>query len=161
MAYRAPAVDREREGGPTDEISIRRFARGEDLRAVSAVYDRYLAGRSLAAARSLPYWERHFYWLTGEREEAFLLAEKEGQVVAYARGRHGGEWLILGECCYLPEHADAVSPLCDAFFTLAARARYTHVEGVLPEDHPAVAYFARQPVWSAEERSPLLFRLAI
>lgn len=158
-AYRAPAVDHERAGAPAGAVAVRRFARGEDLAAVIAVHARYHEGRSLATVRSPLYWERHFYWLTGEREEAFLLAEKAGEVVAYARGRDGGEALFLAECCYRPEHADAVGPLCEAFFTLAARARYAQVEAVLPEDHPAVAFFAAQPLWSAEERSPLLFRL--
>jgi predicted N-acetyltransferase YhbS len=160
MMYRAPSVDHDRGGGrAAGPILIRRFARGEDLEAVAAVHARYHEGRSLATARPLPYWERHFYWLTGEREEAFLLAEVESTIVAYARGRSGGERLVMSECCYRPEHADAVRPLCEAFFTLAARSGCAHVEAVLPEDHAAIAFFADQPLWSAAEQFPLLFRL--
>jgi hypothetical protein len=81
------------------------------------------------------------------------------RVGAYARGSSGGGRLILSECCYLPEHPGAVRPLLHAFWTLAARAGCAQVEAVLPEDHPAVAFCAEQPLWSAAERSPLLFRL--
>jgi predicted N-acetyltransferase YhbS len=158
MAYRAPAVDFD-PGTERGLYDVRRFARSEDLAAVSAVYEAYHEGRSLATVRSLAYWERHFYWLPREREDAFFVAERNGGIVAYARAQHGGDTLIVSECCYRPEQPDAVHALCEATFTFAKRARCQFVEAVLPEDHPAVTFFSDQPTWICEERSPLLFRL--
>lgn len=172
MAYRAPAADLSgpplRGGAPLPEAgrgaagggyAVRRFARAEDLDGVAAVHEAYHEGRSLATVRTRAYWERHFYWITGEREEAFLVATSGGEIVAYVRGRHGGDRLIISECCHQPEHPQAVSALCEASFTLAHRAGCRAVEAVLPDDHPAVAFYAERPAWLAEERAPLLFRL--
>jgi predicted N-acetyltransferase YhbS len=158
MAYRAPAVDCE-PGDPIGDYAVRRFARGDDLGAVAAVYDAYHRERSLATVRSRDYWERHFYWLAREREDAFFVAERDSQIVAYIRAQHGGDTHIVSECCHHPDHPHAVHPLCAAAFTFARRARCQFVEAVLPEDHPAVDFFTDQPTWIAEERSPLLFRL--
>jgi predicted N-acetyltransferase YhbS len=156
MAYRAQAADLASSSGG---YAVRRFARAEDLDAVAAVHEAYHEGRSLATVRTRAYWERHFYWITGEREEAFLVATSGDEIVAYVRGRHGGDRLIISECCHQPEHPQAVSALCEASFTLAHRAGCRAVEAVLPDDHPAVAFYAERPAWLAEERAPLLFRL--
>src|SRR5207302_4096845 len=77
-----PAVDHHEAAGRR-EYETRRFVRGEDLTAVAAVYDAYNRERSLTTVRPSSYWERHFAWIAGEIEEAFLVAERAGTVVAY------------------------------------------------------------------------------
>src|SRR5438105_4554533 len=54
------------------DYEVRRFVRSEDLTAVAAVYAASNAEWSLATVRSPAYWDRHFSWIAGEIEEAFL-----------------------------------------------------------------------------------------
>lgn len=135
---------------------IRRFVRGEDLTAVAAVYAAYNAERSLTTVRASAYWEKHFSWIAGEIEEAFLVAEREGQIVAYLRCEGG---LRIAEFCYQPGEESAVRPLLDAALTYAAKRRQSGLQGNLPADHPALALVREQPGFAETSSSSLLFRL--
>jgi predicted N-acetyltransferase YhbS len=145
-----------RHGADRGGYEIRRFVRGEDLTAVAAVYAAYNAERSLATVRTSAYWEKHFSWIAGEIEEAFLVAEQEGQIVAYLRCEGG---LRLAEFCYQPGHEGAVAPLLDAILTFAAKRRQSSLQGYLPADHPALTLARERPGFAVTETSALLFRL--
>jgi predicted N-acetyltransferase YhbS len=138
---------------------IRRFVRGEDLTAVAAVYSACNAERSLATVRTSSYWERHFAWIAGEIEEAFLVAAQAGQIVAYLRCERGGPHLLLSECCSLPGYDRAAVELLEAALTFAAKRGLEGVQGHFPADHPALAAARRRPEFASSETSVLLFRL--
>lgn len=138
---------------------VRRFVRGEDLTAVAAVYAADNAERSLTTVRPPAYWERHFSWIAGEIEEAFLVAERRGQIVAYLRCEGGGQRLTVSECCCLPSHEPAAVELLDAALTFAAKRRIPALQGHLPADHPALAAARERPGFSLAETTALLFRL--
>jgi predicted N-acetyltransferase YhbS len=143
----------------TANYEVRRFVRSEDLTAVAGVYSAYNAERSLTTVRPPAYWERHFAWIAGEIEEAFLVAEREGEIVAYQRAEGGGQWLTLSESCYLPGHEAAAAALLDAALTFAAKRRIPALQAHLPADHAALAAARERPGFSATESSVLLFRL--
>jgi predicted N-acetyltransferase YhbS len=138
---------------------IRRFVRGEDLTAVAAVYAAANAERSLTTVRTAAYWERHFAWIAGEIEEAFLVAERGGQIVAYLRSERGGRRLVVSECCYLPAHEPAAIELLDAALTFTAKRGLEGIQGHLPSDHPALAAARARPGFSTSETALLWFRL--
>jgi predicted N-acetyltransferase YhbS len=152
-----PAEDRH--SAPRGECEIRRFVRGEDLTAVSQVYAAYNAARSLATIRSPAYWERHFSWITGEIEEAFLVAERAGRIVAYLRCERGGERILISEFCHLPGHERAAICLLDATQTFAAKRRFSGLQSYLPAEHPAAAEARSRPGFEVTETAVLLFRL--
>jgi hypothetical protein len=107
----------------------------------------------------LGYWERHFSWIAGEIEEAFLVAEGAGQIVAYLRCERGGQKLVVSECCCLPDHEGAAVELLDAALTFAARRGLEGIQGHLPVDHPALAAARERPGFALAETAVLLFRL--
>ena len=156
--FELPAENRHEVSG-NREYEIRRFVRGEDLTAVAAVYAASNAERSLTTVRTCGYWERHFSWIAGEIEEAFLVAEHAGQIVAYLRCERGGQKLVVSECCCLPDHHDAAVELLDAALTFAARRGLEGIQGHLPVDHPALAAARERPGFALAESSVLLFRL--
>jgi predicted N-acetyltransferase YhbS len=156
--FELPAENRH-EARSGSSYEARRFVRSEDLTAVAAVYATYNAARSLTTLRPPAYWERHFAWIAGEIEEAFLVAEREGQIVAYLRSEGGGQRLTLSECCYLPGHEAAAGDLLDAALTFAAKRRIPAVQAHLPADHAALAEARQRPGFAVTQTSVLLFRL--
>jgi predicted acetyltransferase len=160
-AFTVPPQDRQRSAdhfGGTDSgiYSVRRFVRDEDLSAVAAVYTAHCEGRSLPTVRSAEYWRRHFAWISGEVEEAFLVAEHEGEIVAYIRceGR-----LAVSEFCYLNGHKAATRPLFDAVLSFAARRRCPSLSVVPPTDHPVWELAEELPGFEISRPEVLLFRL--
>ena len=141
------------------QYEIRRFVRGEDLTAVAAVYAEDNRERSLTTVRPSSYWERHFAWIAGEIEEAFLVAERGGQIVAYLRCEGGGRQLTVSECCCRAGHEPAAVELLDAVLTFAAQRRIEGIRGHLPADNPALAAAWHQPGFATSTTSVLLFRL--
>lgn len=156
--FELPAENRH-EAKHDREYEIRRFVRGEDLTAAAALYATYNADRSLSTVRTSGYWERHFAWIAGEIEEAFLVAERGGQIVAYLRCERGGPKLILSECCHLSGHERAAVALLDAALTFAAKHGLDGIQGHLPSDHPALAAARARPAFSTAETAVLWFRL--
>jgi predicted acetyltransferase len=156
-----PADDRHaaRIGGSRGEYQIRRFVRSEDLSAVSQDYSAYNAERSLTTIRSPVYWERHFSWITGEIEEAFLVAEWRNRIVAYVRCERGGERILISEFCHLAGHERAAIDLLDAIQTFTAKRRFAGLQSYLPADHPAVEAARLRSGLETTEASVLLFRL--
>jgi hypothetical protein len=57
-----------------------------DLEAVAEVYDAFNANRTGTLVRTLPYWRACRLWIPDEDDARFLVAEHDGEVVAYARG---------------------------------------------------------------------------
>ncbi len=138
---------------------VRRFVRSEDLRAVAGVYAAYNAERSLTTVRTAAYWERHFSWISGEIEEAFLVAEREGQIVAYSRCEGWGTRLTVSENCFLLGHDGAAVELLDATRAFAAKRRVESLQGHFPVDHPVRAAALQRTGATESETSGLLFRL--
>ena len=90
-----------------ENITVRRFERTKDLAAVAEVYEKFNRDKFLPVKRTLQYWENAFYWIHGEREENFYVAEKEGTIVGYSR-ISGNQ---VTEMCYLPDSPEAVPAL--------------------------------------------------
>ena len=65
-----------------------------DLEAVAAVYDGYNAGRTGAVLRTLDYWSASRLWLPNEDDGRFLVVERDGRIVAYARGDKSGRLIM-------------------------------------------------------------------
>jgi predicted N-acetyltransferase YhbS len=158
LRFDLPAENRH-EASLRRKYEIRRFVRAEDLTAVAAVYAAFNAERSLTTIRSSAYWECHFAWIAGEIEEAFLVAVRAGQIVAYLRCERGGQQLVVSECCCLPDHAYAAIELLDAALTFAAKRGLEGIQGHLPVDHPALAAARERPGFAQTASSVLLFRL--
>lgn len=154
--YTVPARDAPPEDGP---YQVRRFVRADELKEARLVYEEYHAHRSLATVRSEEYWERHFYWIAGEREDAFFVAERKGQVMAYIRHEHRGDELLISEFCYARGEEEAVPGLLAASLRFAYRRGYLAVTATLPDDHPAVPLLQREPECQVEQTHVLLFRL--
>lgn len=64
--------------------SVRPFDRDRDLAAVMSIYESYSRGRNGIVARDLAYWHGQLEY-AGAPGETFLVAEREGKVVAYLR----------------------------------------------------------------------------
>lgn len=79
-----------------DEIIVRRFERANDLEGVANVYAQYSKGRFLSAVRGELWWRNSFHWITDENEEAFYVAERDGEITGY--GRMNGN--SVKEICY-------------------------------------------------------------
>jgi predicted N-acetyltransferase YhbS len=156
--FEMPAQDLH-EAASRRAYEVRRFVRGEDLTAVAAVYADYNRERSLTTVRSSSYWERHFAWIAGEIEEAFLVAARGGRIVAYLRCEGGGRHVTVSECCCLTDHEPAAVELLDAALTFAAKRRFEGIRGHLPADHPALAAARQRPGFSESTTAVLLFRL--
>src|SRR5438128_1393904 len=144
QSFEVPAENRHEASGRRN-YTVRRFVRGEDLTAVAAVYAEYNRERSLSTVRPSSYWERHFGWIAGEIEEAFLVAERGGQIVAYLRCEGGGRHVTVSESCCLAGHDRAAVELLDAVLTFAEKRRFEGIRGHLPVDHPALAAARQRP----------------
>ena len=156
--FELSAVDHH-ERARSRQYQVRRFVRGEDLTAVAAVYAQFNRERSLTTVRRSDYWERHFSWISGEIEEAFLVAERDGQIVAYLRCKRGGSHLVVSEFCAQTGHEPAAVELLDAALTFAAKRRYEGIRGHLPADHPALEAARQRSGFATHPTSVLLFRL--
>ena len=150
--------------------SVREFDEARDLDAVINIYNYYNAARTGAMARPRQYWlDRH------SRALGVLpswVVERDGTVVAYLRGSS----TYLGEVAYLPEHREAVAPICARAMREAkdlppsehmprpARSRHPdapRIGGELPKSHPALELLAR---WSPrgvhhEETEAMMLRV--
>ncbi|MGW3290902.1 GNAT family N-acetyltransferase [Streptomyces sp. NPDC001002] len=103
----------------TDEVSLRYVAPVDAIDACEAVYARKVAGRPGMLAR-VPGWER--LWVLdpeSERDGASplqcVLAERDGEVVGYARFRVKPEWEISGpKGTVIVQDTDALDPAAHA-----------------------------------------------
>jgi predicted acetyltransferase len=141
------------------QYQVRRFVRSEDLTSVAAVYAEFNRERSLTTVRTSGYWERHFSWIAGEIEEAFLVAERGGHIVAYLRCAGSGRHLMVSEFCALPGHDLAAIELLDASATFAAKRRFEGLRAHLPADHPVLEAARQRPGFTTSHTAVLLFRL--
>jgi predicted N-acetyltransferase YhbS len=127
--------------------TVRRFDPQRDLAAVERIYDAYNEGRTG------PYLRYHQYWLDGHSRvlgvPPVLVAERDGEVVAYASLRPTGDspWLYEAGC--LAGGADAFLPLAWAIVNEARAGGMTAVEGQLPRSHgllAALQEFGESPI---------------
>ena len=111
---------------------IRRAMREEDLHSLATCYMEYNRRRPLSIVRDLGYWKKQFWTSRRETEDGFLVAEKDGRVVAYSRMGPGA---FLEAAC-LPEAADALPALFGASLQLARKRRLDKITVYMPEDEP-------------------------
>jgi predicted N-acetyltransferase YhbS len=145
-AFRLPVATAGRSPCPSG-YTVRRFDPARDLAAVEHVYDAYNEGRTG------PYRRHHRYWLDGHSRVLGVLparvAERDGEVVAYASFRAAGETFWLYEAGCLTGAADAFLPLAWAVVNEARTEGMSTIEGQMPRSHgmlAALQAFAESPI---------------
>ena len=141
-------------------ITVRRFERASDLAAVAEVYEKFNRNRFLPVKRTIKYWQNSFYWLHGEREENFYVAEKNDRIIGYSR-ISGNQ---VTEMCYLPEFPEAVSALWDSIVKWIEHwARRGVLEKELhvsvPTDHALYPILKRVPLFHEITYYTMLLRM--
>lgn len=118
-------------GGEEDSgCRIAPFA-GSDLEEVMAVCEAYNAGNSNTRIRSADYWDGLLKW-SDDLFGRFLVARREGRIVAYAiAGNESGGLVELQECAYLDGEGAAMKPL---FSALAAGEAVVRLSAAVPDD---------------------------
>jgi len=119
---------------PSPDVCVRRYQRGTDDRAVAEIYEEYNRGRNLSAVRDAEYWRLHYSWISGEEEDGFLIAEKQGRAVGYCRARRA-EMMEYG---VREGHQDAGAMLIDALVRRERRHKTEHLNMLLPADETVV-----------------------
>jgi predicted acetyltransferase len=131
------AVQPERLPKVTD-YRVRRFNRSADLEAVAGIYEAYNRDSPMTLVRDANYWSKHFSWCRKEREEAFYVAELDGDIVGYMRADTSTIW----ETAYSPGHEMAAVALLDAEMRLM-RSRGTKRCGVYLPCHEPLLFIIR------------------
>jgi predicted acetyltransferase len=127
---------------PSKDYFVRWFERDtDDLEQCMDVYDASNADNSLSILRTPLYWRRRLRWQAGESGGGWLVAERDGRIVAYLRA--GGPH--VSEMCFLPGDAQAAISLFDALVRWAGRRELTKVSTVVAEDNPLVEKFESAP----------------
>ena len=135
--------------------SVRWFERdSDDLEQVMEVYDVYCRGKSLSVVRTPLYWRRRLRWQSGESPGGWLVAERDGRIVAYLRST--GTRAV--EMCFLPGDGAASTTLFDAFVRWAGRRQVTGVSAVVAEDNPLVPAFEASPAVTKHTTMTTLLR---
>jgi hypothetical protein len=141
-------------------ITVRRFERVRELPAVANVYEKFNQNRFLPVKRTIEYWENSFYWIHGEREENFYVAEKDDRIVGYSR-ISGNQ---VTEMCYLPEFPEAVPALWNSIVKWVEHwARRGVPEKELhicvPADHALYPILKRVPLFHEMTYYTMLLRM--
>ena len=123
---------------PMGDYRVRRFDRSADLEAVAAVHDDYNRDSPMTLVRDANYWRKHFSWCRKEREEAFYVAELDGEIVGYMRADTNTIW----ETGYATGHEMAALTLLGAEMRLM-RSRGTKGCGVYLPCHEPLLYILR------------------
>jgi len=127
---------------PGKDYFVRWFERDtDDLEQCMDVYDAYNADNSLSIVRTPLYWRRRLRWQAGESAGGWLVAERDGRIVAYMRS--GGPHVT--EMCFLPGDGHAAVSLFGALVRWTGRRELTKVSAVVAEDNPLVETFASSP----------------
>jgi predicted N-acetyltransferase YhbS len=127
---------------PDEGYLTRSFGEPGDLWQVAAVHSQYIRGRSLIRQRDLYYWNNQHIWDEVGTNLGFILVEKRGQVVAYARMWRDGD---IVESAYLPDEERAALVSFQRLIRQARLLKYPAVSGQLPADHP---------IWRATQSLP-------
>ena len=131
----------------------RTFEEHCDLWQVADVHRRFNAGRSLVRQRDRSFWANRRLWCPQEKGLGFVVAEQQGQVVAY--GRLWQEH--LSELCYLPGHEAGALAVLSALLRLARAEEGKAIRGTLPKDHVVWQALAAVPgVQFNQDRDTLL-----
>ncbi len=93
----------------------------EDLGAVRDVYESYNRGRRGPVVRDQDYWNGQLRY-AGNPDEHFLVARRDGELAAYARGTTLYDFFVIIEHGYLPGHRAALTQLIVAMHTGPAAA---------------------------------------
>ncbi len=104
---------------PEPQLTVRPFEPERDLDAVMRIYDAYNRGRNGAVVRDRTYWQGQLRY-AGNPAEVFLLTERRGEVVAYAR------LISLYDVWMVMEHGaldGEEEALADVLLALGERAR--------------------------------------
>ena len=126
----------------------------DDLEQCMDVYDAYNADNSLSIVRTPLYWRRRLRWQSGESPGGWLVAERDGRIVAYLRST--GTRAV--EMCFLPGDGAASTNLFDAFVRWAGRRQVTGVSAVVAEDNPLVPAFEASPAVTKHTTMTTLLR---
>ena len=126
----------------------------DDLEQCMDVYDAYNADNSLSIVRTPLYWRRRLRWQSGESPGGWLVAERDGRIVAYLRST--GTRAV--EMCFLPGDGAASTTLFDAFVRWAGRRQVTGVSAVVAEDNPLVPAFEASPAVTKHTTMTTLLR---
>ncbi|MHB0876868.1 MAG: GNAT family N-acetyltransferase [Anaerolineae bacterium] len=134
-----PAIRLDTAEVPPDALSpqgyvTRAYEEQQDLWPVAAVHEQYNAGRSLVRVRDGQFWEQHRVWCPLERGLGFIVAEKQGSIVAYGRAWDGH----LVELCHLPGEEAGVLAVLGAMVRQAKAAHLPSISGAVPADSPAL-----------------------
>jgi predicted acetyltransferase len=133
---------------------IRRFDREEDLVAVAEIYAEYNRNSPLSLVRDDVYWRKHFTWSRREREEAFYVAEKEGEVMGYMRS----DIHSILEFGYRDGYEDAALALLEAEVRLMRSRGVEHFGISMPVQEPMIG-FLRQLRSSVDQVESTLLRI--
>lgn len=113
---------------PASDVEVSLFE-DEDLPGLQAVYDSYNCRRTGTFVRSQAYWEHRPRWRPQNPDE-FLIARRDGEIVAYCCGRDGN----VREACALPGCEDAMAAALTALFKTVRDSGRTEVRAGLPAD---------------------------
>ena len=116
------------------DVTVRRYRRGDDDRAVADIHEEYNQSHNLSAVRDAEYWRLHHSWMRGEEEDGFLVAEREGQPVGYCRAAHG----TMIEYGVRAGHHDVGVALVDALVRRERCRRADHLQMTLPADETVI-----------------------
>jgi predicted N-acetyltransferase YhbS len=127
--------------------STRPFSR-EDLGAVASIYEEQNANRSLSVIRSEEIWDlqlRHPQAPAPPEDlEGFTVAEREGDVVGYARmGSSPEEDCVILESGCRRDHERALEACVGRLSERAKSLGHGQLTTVVPEDHPLALVMRR------------------
>ncbi|MCK4590345.1 MAG: hypothetical protein KAT86_01225, partial [Candidatus Latescibacteria bacterium] len=143
-----------------ENITVRRFERARDLPAVAEIYEKFNRNRFLPIKRTIEYWENSFYWIHGEREENFYVAEKDDRIIGYSR-ISGNQ---VTEMCYLPAFPEAVPVLWNSIVKWVEHwarrgvpEKELHIS--VPADHALYLILKRVPLFHEITHYTMLLRM--
>lgn len=115
--------------------SVRWFEKDtDDLEQVMEVYDGYSRNKSLSVVRTPLYWRRRMRWQGGESPETFLVAERAGRIVGYARA-------MGTEMCMTAGEEDSALALYDALVRWGRKRRRETLSFRPASDNPLTEAF--------------------
>jgi predicted N-acetyltransferase YhbS len=100
------------------DVQVRPINYAYDIESVAAIYDRTSAAFAGPLARSMPYW---WNWLRAKHAKT-LVAEKDGQILAYLLTNRREDQLQIEEFGVKPEAVGALIALMNAVLEPAADA---------------------------------------
>ena len=129
------------------EYTLRLTDLDRDVEAVAAIFDRFNERRGTTLARTLEYWRAWPTWAVWEAYlhetlPAFLIAERDGEPVAYSRAKlapRREKVAELLELCCVPGGEGASLPLFARTCELARDWGFKKIRAFLPTDHPVLS----------------------